>query len=772
MQARIALVASCVLSAVVAQGTPRPAVVYYGAGCPGTGGITPVIQASVNNPFSSTTYSIDLRVQSAPPGSAMVTGMGMGFHPANTPAMGCVVLNSFDAVASGVLGVDGSYVVNIPVPNSVLFTGVNLFGQCVVFDPGASQGVSATAGAFVHQAPWDPAQTQRVRPSLSGVVISELVSLPNFTVGMVGGQFIELYNRNFRATSEALDLSGYVLESQNGSNYTIPSGTTLEGEAFLVIDLANGDILPHVAPGTATLQTTFDNNFFPTTNSYSALALRNSFGVIVDAVIWGLPSTTGLGAEITSTGEWSGVGIASTFFPGYGDIGFARRNLHAVDVNTRAQWAEGNNVGPTPGTVYNPQASLNTLFGTVRDNLGNPISGASISLIGTSLTATTNASGRFSIASLAPGAYQVHVTKAGYAPVWQVVPYKSALRSEFFYAQMSPEAGNSVTQSIGPAGGTIVDPNGNFEITFPPNFLTTTTSIKATWLPPRFAPDTQCTVAREALFAQSVLRQTIGSVHVEPHLEPPAGSGLTAQVKLKFAAPFQGRAVQGDAVQAEITSDSGSCDAVMGGSLTSVNGTLFAVLGVPHFSTVTGYHEIKSPSGKKYLFMVGERTSDVNGDGTVDILDSTPDCVTLCPGDSSTTSVERSVEVTTAAGGNWEVNGEAGASVESGALTALIAKGEAGVKFGGKFARDHNSSSATSMTFSQSITREYNGSNNDKQEKCVYVYYQALEIWAQGSYCPGHKRPFSKNGDLLPPDLIVLVPVGYDIVTKVIGHCP
>jgi hypothetical protein len=28
------------------------------------------------------------------------------------------------------------------------------------------------------------------------------------------------------------------------------------------------------------------------------------------------------------------------------------------------------------------------------------------------------------------------------------------------------------------------------------------------------------------------------------------------------------------------------------------------------------------------------------------------------------------------------------------------------------------------------------------------------------------------NGDLAPPDLILLIPIGYDIQTKVIGHCP
>jgi hypothetical protein len=60
-------------------------------------------------------------------------------------------------------------------------------------------------------------------------------------------------------------------------------------------------------------------------------------------------------------------------------------------------------------TVY-----YGSISGTVRDELGNLIMGASVSIQGTALVSTTDVFGRYSIEHVSPGSYNVTASKAGY----------------------------------------------------------------------------------------------------------------------------------------------------------------------------------------------------------------------------------------------------------------------------------------------------------------------------------------------------------------------
>src|SRR5688572_7690861 len=67
------------------------------------------------------------------------------------------------------------------------------------------------------------------------------------------------------------------------------------------------------------------------------------------------------------------------------------------------------------------QSSTATLSGTVEDQNGAIVAGASIALVsvtqGSQRLATTNSEGRFVFPQLAPGQYSVTATREGFAPV-------------------------------------------------------------------------------------------------------------------------------------------------------------------------------------------------------------------------------------------------------------------------------------------------------------------------------------------------------------------
>ncbi|HZY98764.1 MAG TPA: carboxypeptidase-like regulatory domain-containing protein, partial [Candidatus Baltobacteraceae bacterium] len=58
------------------------------------------------------------------------------------------------------------------------------------------------------------------------------------------------------------------------------------------------------------------------------------------------------------------------------------------------------------------------MSGTVRDNAGAPVAGATVQLVSPSQTAstTTDANGHFIILSLAPDTYTVSISKTGFSP--------------------------------------------------------------------------------------------------------------------------------------------------------------------------------------------------------------------------------------------------------------------------------------------------------------------------------------------------------------------
>ena len=68
------------------------------------------------------------------------------------------------------------------------------------------------------------------------------------------------------------------------------------------------------------------------------------------------------------------------------------------------------------------QAQQGSVTGQVTDKSNQqPVAGASVLLVGTSLQGRTNAEGRYSIAKVAPGQYQIQVRLIGYATTTQPI---------------------------------------------------------------------------------------------------------------------------------------------------------------------------------------------------------------------------------------------------------------------------------------------------------------------------------------------------------------
>lgn len=85
------------------------------------------------------------------------------------------------------------------------------------------------------------------------------------------------------------------------------------------------------------------------------------------------------------------------------------------------------------------QSSPATIQGTVQDNLGNAVSGATITAIGANQQpVTTSASGTFIISNLQGGTYTVQATKAGYDPYSDSVSISAGSTAVFQITLSSP----------------------------------------------------------------------------------------------------------------------------------------------------------------------------------------------------------------------------------------------------------------------------------------------------------------------------------------------
>ena len=96
-------------------------------------------------------------------------------------------------------------------------------------------------------------------------------------------------------------------------------------------------------------------------------------------------------------------------------------------------------------TVLNAQ-TVGTLEGTVIDERGEAVPGATIGILETNRGAVTNAEGEFKVAGLKAGIYQVQVTSLRTDTVRRTVSIRvNATSCESFYVSIRMQRGISVT---------------------------------------------------------------------------------------------------------------------------------------------------------------------------------------------------------------------------------------------------------------------------------------------------------------------------------------
>lgn len=129
-----------------------PHFASYGPGLAGSGGAVPAL-AGAGTPVLGSSVSLDV---SNALGGAVAAYM-MGLAPASIPAMGGTLLVAPPAATLAVtLGGSpgtpgaGTFSLGLPIPNNPGLSGVTLYTQVVVADPGAPSGVAFTAGLETH----------------------------------------------------------------------------------------------------------------------------------------------------------------------------------------------------------------------------------------------------------------------------------------------------------------------------------------------------------------------------------------------------------------------------------------------------------------------------------------------------------------------------------------------------------------------------------------------------------------------------------------------
>ncbi len=119
---------------------------------------------------------------------------------------------------------------------------------------------------------------------------------------------------------------------------------------------------------------------------------------------------------VTGTFVWNTAGTVMTFVPGtslaYGTTYTV--NLTASGITDIAGNLMAADMTRTFTTQAQPQTPSGSLRGRVLDGSGAGIEGATVSLQGTSLTATTDANGNYAFASVPAGSYTIQASKEGY----------------------------------------------------------------------------------------------------------------------------------------------------------------------------------------------------------------------------------------------------------------------------------------------------------------------------------------------------------------------
>lgn len=127
----------------------------YGAGCPGTGALVPAMGSTGTAALGSASFTIEL-AQAAPNVLSILFGGFSRTQSAAGPlpfALGgtCEILASPDAIASFVSSAQGAVSVPYPIPSSTALSGVDIFFQWAIADPGSASAFGVTvseAGAL------------------------------------------------------------------------------------------------------------------------------------------------------------------------------------------------------------------------------------------------------------------------------------------------------------------------------------------------------------------------------------------------------------------------------------------------------------------------------------------------------------------------------------------------------------------------------------------------------------------------------------------------
>lgn len=654
----------------------------------------------------------------------------------------------------------------------------------------------------------------RRRGSREGVVLSELVSKPNTSLGIAGGEFIEILNRNSPLWAYPADLSGYQLKADSGSTFTLPAGTILAGGQFLVVDLSAGIVAAKVPAATQAMviQAPFANNFFENGSAdgmSDALALYDTTGQIIDAVLWtddaaSLPAGA-VAQDMLAQSAWGQDDfVANTFYPGYGDIGFARTNAFQPNLRQASNWAEGNAVGPTPGSIFHWTGHEDTLDGHVLDPDGQPLVGATVSipgLVGTpggpAPTGTSDSNGYYFIEGIFPGTYNVKATLAGHVTGWGVIEKKSPQTPYKLDFLLQPiDATTTTTATIGPAGGTITDPQGRFEVTFPRQFLSTATQISVTWLKPGLHPLVMDSVAQYEVYPgfRMALAAT-GGLHVSPHI-PRSASGAKIQVRTLY--PDAPSFVQtGHKVAVEVVNGDGSIDAwdpvavFDNGQLERVGGDIFAVYEVAHFSDTLTLFPVMDGwttpdphfnmfSADAYYYAQGPHDCDVNQDGA---LSAPPDTLiksyTLCPGVSFQQEFAVAHKTVVSESTQWKLHLEYQAQA-SAQFKVLIAKvtAQAGWKAGGEYSRGTETTNEVAKEEKLTLKADYPPTTSNPPDQYEMNFWAKYNVtyWFRGDLLEptvweAHGGGYQPFGDVTPL-VTTIVPTGFCHESKVVGHCP
>jgi len=132
----------------------------------------------------------------------------------------------------------------------------------------------------------------------------------------------------------------------------------------------------------------------------------------ITAFYRGIGATSFASLSLTLTSGTAKSGTWTAILPAQSAAGTLEYYLSATDtVSTVTLPATAPSTSPYETQITAP---VGAITGTVVDEAGKPVEGATVRVLGTNLTATTNASGRFTIASIPAGTYQVAISKAGF----------------------------------------------------------------------------------------------------------------------------------------------------------------------------------------------------------------------------------------------------------------------------------------------------------------------------------------------------------------------